>query len=252
MKFMKNMIKVDNVSVYYERICALEQINLTISEGDFLGIIGPNGGGKTTLLKVILGLITPSSGRIIYDNPPLKNKRPLLGYVPQFSRFDKHFPINVTEAILMGRLSASSELVQRYNRKDREIAERLLDQLEIRDLKDRQIGELSGGQLQRVLIARALAMEPAVLLLDEPTASLDTHYQTELYSLLKVLNQKITIVLISHDTGLVSACVNKVACLNRRLFYHGTQWQDERIFQQVYGYPVNWVNHEAKIQTEEE
>jgi zinc transport system ATP-binding protein len=243
-----DIIKVDNVSVHYEQICALEQIHLTISEGDFLGIIGPNGGGKTTLLKVILGLIKPSAGRIIYANPPLKGK-PFLGYVPQFSRFDKHFPINVTEAILMGRLSGSSGLIQRYSRQDREIAERLLDQLEIRNLKDRQIGKLSGGQLQRVLIARALAMEPAILLLDEPTASLDTHYQTELYSLLKALNQKITIVLVTHDTGLVSACVNKVACLNRRLFYHGTQWQDERILQQVYGYPVNWVNHEAGIQT---
>jgi zinc transport system ATP-binding protein len=248
---MKDMIKVDNVSVYYEQICALEQINLTISAGDFLGIIGPNGGGKTTLFKVILGLVKPSAGRIIYDNPSAKDKTPLLGYVPQFSRFDKHFPINVTEVILMGRLSGRSRPGQRYNRKDRDIVERLLEQLEIRDLQDRQIGQLSGGQLQRVLIARALAMEPAVLLLDEPTASLDTHYKTELYSLLQTLNQQITIVLITHDIGLVSACVNKVACLNRRLFYHGTQWRDEHIFQQVYGYPVNWVNHQATSQTKE-
>lgn len=243
---MKELIKLENVSVFYEQICALEAVNLTITEGDFLGIIGPNGGGKTTLLKVILGLVKPSDGRVTYGNPSAQNK-PLLGYVPQFSRFDKNFPINVTEVILMGRLTGRSGLFQRYHQQDRAKVQLLLEQLEIGDLKNRQIGQLSGGQLQRVLIARALAMEPAILLLDEPTASLDTHYKTELYSLLKELNQQMTIILITHDIGLLSAGVNKVACINRKLFYHGTHWMDEPLMQQIYGYPVKWVNHQKTI-----
>jgi zinc transport system ATP-binding protein len=234
---MEELVRLENVSVFYEQICALEQINLTIAARDFLGIIGPNGGGKTTLLKVILGLLKPSSGGITYGNPSAQVK-PVFGYVPQFSRFDKSFPINVMEVILMGRLKNKAKPFKNYCRIDREKTQHLLKQLEIADLKERQIGQLSGGQLQRVLIGRALAMEPTILLLDEPTASLDTHYKTELYSLLKELNQQMTIVLITHDVGLLSAGVNKVACINRKLFYHGTHWMDEPLMRQLYGYPV--------------
>lgn len=224
----------------------MQDINLTILEGDFLGIIGPNGGGKTTLLKTILGLIKPSSGRITYGDSSTPNK-PSFGYVPQFSRFDKNFPITVTEVVLTGRLTGKLGPFHRYLQADSEKVRLLLEELEIADLHKRQIGQLSGGQLQRVLIARALATEPEILLLDEPTASLDTHYKTELYALLKKLNQKITIVLITHDIGLLSSGATKVACLNRKLFYHGTHWLDESLMEQIYGYPVKLVNHQTTL-----
>jgi zinc transport system ATP-binding protein len=232
---MAEMIRLEQVSVYYDQVCALDKIDLTINREDFLGVVGPNGGGKTTLLKVILGLIKPTSGQVYFNPPAGVPMR--LGYVPQFSRFDKDFPINVTEVVLMGRLSSRLYPRQHFSRADRMKAWQILEQLEIAHLKDRQIGQLSGGQLQRVLIARALAMEPDLLLLDEPTASLDTHYKTELHELLNALNRKTTLVLITHDLGLLAAGVNKVACLNQKLFYHGGNWDEASLLRHIYGCP---------------
>jgi zinc transport system ATP-binding protein len=232
---MREIISLEQISVYIGEVCALDRIDLTISQGDFLGIVGPNGGGKTTLLKTLLGLVKPSSGRISC-NPP--SEYPLrLGYIPQFSRFDRDFPITVTEVVLMGRLAGRQGPVQKFNSQDRRLVNQLLEQLEIADLQHRQIGQLSGGQLQRVLIARALAMEPDLLLLDEPTASLDTHYKTELGLLLQDLNQKTTIVMVTHDLGMLTTGVNKVACLNQKLFYHGSEWNEESLLRHIYGCP---------------
>jgi zinc transport system ATP-binding protein len=231
---MNEIIRLEQVSVYIEQVCALDRIDLSIKQGDFLGIVGPNGGGKTTLLKVLLGLLKPFAGRII-RNPP--SDSPLrLGYVPQFSRFDKDFPITVTEVVLMGRLMGRRP-IQKFNRQDRKLVHKVLEQLEIDDLQNRQIGQLSGGQLQRVLIARALAMEPDLLLLDEPTASLDTHYKTELRILLSDLNQRTTIVLVTHDLGMLASGVNQVACLNQKLFYHGSEWNEDSLLRHIYGCP---------------
>jgi zinc transport system ATP-binding protein len=232
---MSELIRLEQVNVNIGQVCALDRIDLTISQGDFLGIVGPNGGGKTTLLKLLLGLVKPSAGRVISSPPfgaPLR-----LGYVPQFSQFDKDFPINVTEVVLMGRLVNHLGRGQRFNLQDRKAVQNLLGKLEIGDLRDRQIGQLSGGQLQRVLIARALAMEPDLLLLDEPTASLDTHYTTELHGLLTNLNRKTTIVLVTHDLGLLTSGVNKVACLNQKLFYHGKEWNEDNLLRHIYGCP---------------
>ncbi|MGD8401846.1 MAG: ATP-binding cassette domain-containing protein [Bacillota bacterium] len=238
---MTEIIRLEQVTVYIEQVCALDRIDLSIGRGDFLGIVGPNGGGKTTLLKVLLGLVKPSAGRIICNPPsgdPLR-----LGYVPQFSRFDKDFPITVTEVVLMGRLVGRRRPVQKFNRQDRRLVRQVLEQLEIDDLQNRQIGQLSGGQLQRVLIARALAMEPDLLLLDEPTASLDTHYKTELNGLLENLNQKATIVLVTHDLGMLVSGVNKVACLNQKLFYHGSEWNEDSLLRHIYGCPQLQSDH---------
>jgi zinc transport system ATP-binding protein len=232
---MPELIRLEQVSVNIGSVCALDRIDLTISRGDFLGIVGPNGGGKTTLLKLLLGLVKPSAGRVIFSPPsgvPLR-----LGYVPQFSQFDRDFPINVTEVVLMGRLLNHLGRGQRFSKQDRTLVQNLLEQLEIGDLKNRQIGQLSGGQLQRVLIARALAMEPDLFLLDEPTANLDTHYKTELHGLLENLNRKTTIVLVTHDLGLLTSGVNKVACLNRKLFYHGSEWNEDNLLRHIYGCP---------------
>jgi zinc transport system ATP-binding protein len=232
---MSEIIRLEKISVYYDQVCALDQVDLAINQGDFLGIVGPNGGGKTTLLKVLLGLIKPSSGRVLCHLPGGGALRP--GYVPQFSRFDKDFPITVTEVVLMGRLSNRSTPGQRFNRQDRQFVQQVLEQLEIDNLKERQIGQLSGGQLQRVLIARALAMEPDLLLLDEPTTSLDTHYKTELHELLQKLSHKTTLVLITHDLGMLASGVNQVACLNQKLFYHGSNWTEDSLLRHIYGCP---------------
>lgn len=240
---MENVIEIRNLSVYYDNVCALEDINLTVRDREFLGIIGPNGGGKTTLLKVILGLVKPSSGSISISGKHREKGKSSIGYVPQFTGFDRQFPVNVEEVVLMGRLPAHGGMFRRYDGKDREFVQALMEKLEVLDLKDRQIGQLSGGQMQRILIARALAMEPEILLLDEPTASVDAHYKTEIYSVLKELNRDITVIIVTHDTGVISSYVNSVACLNKRLYYHGDGELDNNIIQQTYGCPVDLVGH---------
>jgi len=157
---MSLALEIQNLSVFYGEDCALEKINLNVEEHEFLGIIGPNGGGKTTLLKAILGLVQPQSGTVRIFGQTGDKARRSIGYVPQFSRFDRRFPISVEEVVLMGRLAGRSPWFVRYDIKDHMAVQSLLARLEISDLKQRQIGQLSGGQLQRVLIARALAVEP--------------------------------------------------------------------------------------------
>lgn len=240
---MGNVIEIKNLSVYYDSICALEDVNLAVRDREFLGIIGPNGGGKTTLLKVILGLIKPSSGSVRISGKHREKGKTPIGYVPQFMRFDRLFPVNVEEVVLMGRLPAHKGVFRRYDSEDRKVVQALMEKLEVLDLKDRQIGGLSGGQMQRVLIARALAMEPEILLLDEPTASLDAHYKTEIYSVLKELNKDITVIIVTHDTGVISSYVNSIACLNRKLYYHGEGELDNSVIQQAYGCPVDLIGH---------
>lgn len=240
---MEPVIKIEGVNVYYDNVCALSNINLTVNGREFLGIIGPNGGGKTTLLKLILGLIKPSAGNIkIFEQPPDKAQK-VIGYVPQFTKFDKRFPINVEDVVLMGRLSQHTKVFHQYTQEDRSFVKALMKKLEISDLNDRQIGQLSGGQLQRVLIARALAMEPRILLLDEPTASVDSHSKTQIYSLLKQLNEDVTIIIVTHDIGVVSSYINRIACLNRELYYHGETELNKTVIEKVYGCPVDLIGH---------
>ena len=242
-KDMSMALDVRNLSVFYGEDCALENINLQVGEREFLGIIGPNGGGKTTLLKAILGLVTPQAGQVIIFGQAGAAARRNIGYVPQFSRFDRRFPISVGEVVLMGRLAGRSPWWVRYTAADYAVVDSVLQRLEIADLKQRQIGQLSGGQLQRVLIARALAVEPRILILDEPTASVDSASKTRIYEVLKDLNRDMTILIVTHDLSAVSSNIDKIACLNQQLYYHGRTELEPGLVEKVYGCPVDLIAH---------
>jgi len=220
----------------------LEAINLSIESNDFLGIIGPNGGGKTTLLKVIMGLIKPSRGRVTVLGMSPERGRKYIGYISQVNLFDHDFPISVFEVVLMGRYNKSG-LFQRYSEEDRKAAIKALKTVEMLDYKDRQVGKLSGGEQQRVFIARALVTNPELLLLDEPTASIDTNMQAEFYELLDKLKESMAIVLVSHDISAVSIYVNKIACLNRQLFYHGSKEVSAEELEKAYHCPIQLIAH---------
>lgn len=240
---IEEVVKLRDVWVYYDdSVCVLEGINLSINREDFLGIIGPNGGGKTTLLKVILGLVKPNRGkiRVLVDIP--ERGRRSIGYVPQHSLFDREFPASVWDVVLMGRLGQAGRF-RRYSHEDKKIALHALKTVEMLDFRDRQIGRLSGGEQQRVFVARSLASEPKLLLLDEPMANVDTPMQTEFYELLKRLNQRITIVLVSHDLSAVSIYVNKIACLNHRLFYHNSKEITAKELEATYQCPIELIAH---------
>lgn len=236
-------IDIQNLSVRYDRIYAIKDIDLKVEYGDFMGIIGPNGSGKSTLLKAILGLVEPTSGqvRVLGRNP--QQVRGLIGYVPQTTTIDKHFPISVREAVLMGRLVGQHGFLHRYSREDHQIVNDYLNRLEIEDLANRQIGQLSGGQFKRVLIARALVVLPRILLLDEPTASLDTYSTSQVYSLLQELNREVTILIVTHDTLAVSSYLKSLACINQTLYYHGDPYLSNDLVMRLYGCPVELIAH---------
>ncbi|HIE55942.1 MAG TPA: ABC transporter ATP-binding protein [Chromatiaceae bacterium] len=236
------VIETEELSFSYRDVEVLEKVNLKVSEGEFLGIVGPNAGGKSTLLKLLLGLLEPQQGRIrIFGKPPAKVRR-MMGYVPQYPAFARDFPVTVKQVVLMGRLG-SGPLVGGYRARDHEIAEHAMEEVEIADLARRRINQLSGGQLQRVLVARALACEPRILLLDEPTANIDMRVENELFDLLKQLNQRMTILVVSHDIAFISGYVHRVACLNRTLICHRTEEIDTQVIQQLYGGDVRMVHH---------
>lgn len=239
---MQEVLRLENIWVQYNDLVVLKGINLTVKQSDFLGIIGPNGGGKTTLLKVILGLVKPSRGRVTFlGDRPQKNRK-YMGYVPQHSNFDREFPISVWDVVLTGRL-AKAGLFKRFSDRDEKAAAEALKKVGMFDLRQRQIGKLSGGQVQRVLIARALVTEPKILLLDEPTASIDSRSEKNLYELLKKLNVEIPVVLISHDIGVISSYVNKIACLNRRLYFHNSKEMTSDMLEATYDCPVDLIAH---------
>jgi zinc transport system ATP-binding protein len=237
----KEIVRLENVWVCYDSIPVLENINLTVNEHDFLGIIGPNGGGKTTLLKVILGLIKPFRGKVTVFNSTPEKCRKYIGYVSQYRMYDRDFPATVWDTVLMGCLDFNKIL--RYTEKDIRFARKALELVEMFDYRDKQIGLLSEGQQQRVLIARALVCKPKLLLLDEPTASVDTPTQTEFYELLKKLRREMAIVLVSHDLTAVSIYVDKIACLNRKLFYHESKEITAEELESTYQCPIDLIAH---------
>jgi zinc transport system ATP-binding protein len=238
----KEVVKLEDVWVQYNGVPILEGISLNIEKDDFLGIIGPNGGGKTTLLKVVLGLIHPSRGAVSVLGKPPERSRSRIGYVPQHNLFDREFPISVWDAVIMGRCGKAG-LLRRYGDADRRATQDALQTVGMLDYKDRQLGKLSGGELQRVFIARALVSEPKLLLLDEPTASVDPAMQTEFYELLERLKQQMAVVLVSHDISAVSIYVDKIACLNRQLHYHGSKELTPEILEATYKCPVQMIAH---------
>ena len=239
---MTAVITLHQVWAGYQNSPVLEDITLTVHPLDFIGIIGPNGGGKTTLLKVLLGLIEPQQGDVRILGYPVAIGRKALGYVPQVLEFDRAFPIRVEEVVQMGRLG-KRRLLQAYNSHDHKIVTRCLDQVGLLPLRHRPISQLSGGERQRVYIARALASEPQILLLDEPTANVDSQVQQSIYDLLKELNKSITIVMISHDLGAVSTYVKTVGCLNRHLHYHHDKQITPTMIEQTYQCPVDLIAH---------
>lgn len=238
------IVTLENIWVHYDGVPILEDINLSINKNDFLGIIGPNGGGKTTLLKVILGLIVPTQGKVsvLGENPD--KVRTKIGYISQHNLFDHDFPASVWDVVLMGRCGKVG-LFRRYNKEDYHIASEALQKVNMLDYRQRQIGKLSGGEQQRVFIARALATEPELLLLDEPTASVDSAIQTEFYELLESLKNEMAIVMVSHDISAISIYVDTIACLNRRLYYHGSKEIAPELLEATYKCPVQMIAHGA-------
>jgi zinc transport system ATP-binding protein len=238
----KFAVRLENVHVSYNHHPVLEDINLKVAEHDFLGIIGPNGGGKSTLLRVLLGLVKPARGQVTVLGGPPERSRSRMGYVPQHSSFARDFPASVRDVALMGRYGRTG-LIRPYGKQDREAADRALERVGMLDNASTQIGELSGGQQQRAFIARALVSEPELLLLDEPTASVDSAMQTDFYELLEQLKKDITIILVSHDIGAVSVFVDKIACLNVQLYYHGSREITPEILEATYKCPVQLIAH---------
>lgn len=236
------VLSVEDVSFSYGGPLVLEHIHLSVHRGEFLGLVGPNGGGKSTLLKLILGLLEPVSGRIRVLGKRPREGRSRIGYVAQFSTFSRDFPISVEQTVLLGRLG-KIRLWRRYTREDRAVAEQVMAQTQILNLSTRRLSTLSGGQLQRVMIARALASEPEMLILDEPTANIDLRAEEDIFSLLKHLPDQPTILVVSHDIGFISQYVNRVACLNRRLVCHATEAITGEIIQHLYGSPVRMIDH---------
>ncbi|MDO9566985.1 MAG: ABC transporter ATP-binding protein [Candidatus Desulfaltia sp.] len=242
----KTVIEIRNVDFAYDDILVLKDITLTVEEGNFLGIVGPNGSGKTTLLKLILGLIHPLRGSIRVFGQAPERARPSIGYVPQYAEIDSSFPISVMDVVLMGRLG-KAPLIGRYRKIDREMAEEALKEVEIYEIRDNRFGTLSGGQRQRVLMARALVGRPEMLLLDEPTASIDGRVEQDIYELLKRLNEKATIILVSHDLGFISTYVNQVACVNRSLVCNPIEHVTSDVIKACYGGPVHMIKHKCEL-----
>ncbi len=232
----------ENVTIAYYGRPALESVNLEVRRGEFLGIIGPNGGGKTTLLKAILGLLRPTAGKIIVLGQAPEQARSRIGYVPQTSMFERHFPIDVWDVVMMGRLSRLG-MFKRPSDSDRAKVKEVLDFVGLYDLRKRKIGNLSGGQIQKAMVARAIVGDPELLLLDEPTSSFDLQSEKNLFDLLSSLNAKMTILMVSHDIGAVSSHVTTLACLNRRLYHHGSKEIQPRVIESVYGCPIDLIAH---------
>lgn len=232
----KPIIEIKNLSAGYDGRNVLHDINLTVYKQDFLGIIGPNGGGKTTLMKCILGLLKPTGGEIIF------HCKPSLGYLPQYNTIDRKFPISVEEVILSG-LSVQKSLTARFTPEEKEKSRQVIARMGLEGLEHRAIGQLSGGQLQRALLGRAIISDPSVLILDEPNTYIDKRFEARLYELLAEINKECAIILVSHDIGTVLQQVKSIACVNETLDYHPdtgitTEWLEKN-----FNCPIELLGH---------
>lgn len=240
---MKPVIDINDMSFSYTGEAVLKNVSLTVAAGEFLGVVGPNAGGKSTLIKLILGLLQPGSGTITVLGKAPRLARSRIGYVPQYPTFSRRdFPINVRDTVLMGRLG-NGRWYGGYSREDHSLAREAMAAVEILDIAGRPIGSLSGGQLQRALIARALACEPEILILDEPTANIDMRVEEDIFGLLKQYNARMTIIVVSHDIAFISGYVGRVACLNRTLVCHTTDAISGKTIEELYGAPVRMIHH---------
>jgi len=221
-----SIISIENLSFSYEKEIVLKDINLTVQKNDFLAIIGPNGGGKSTLLKIILGVNKIKKGKLkIYDKE-VTSTITSFGYVPQNTNINIDFPIKVIEVVLMGHIQSNKPLFG-YGKSEIACAMGSLAKVGMEDFANSRIGSLSGGQRQRVMIARALCSNTELLILDEPTSSIDVEGQRQIYDLLKILNETITIVVVSHDISIILNYATKVAHVNKTLTFHDVNNQKE-------------------------
>lgn len=239
---MNTIIQTNGLCAAYDGKTVLSQVDLTVYERDFLGVIGPNGGGKTTLIKCILGLHKPSKGDICFYKDGKEVPEITMGYLPQYNSIDRKFPISVYEVVLSG-LSKQKPLLSRYTTKHHELARRIIARMGLEGLENRAIGELSGGQLQRALLGRALVSNPEVVILDEPNTYIDKRFEAKLYSLLEEINRERAIILVSHDIGTVLKNVKTIACVNETVHYHPhtevpTEWLEEH-----FGCPIEMLGH---------
>lgn len=237
----ETVIEIKDLHFSYNGRQVLKNINLRLERGCFTALIGPNGGGKTTLLKIMLGLLKPDLGSVTVLEKTPKQVSRQLGYVPQEIGINRDFPISVLDVVLMGRIRSSGGW-SRHSAQDKAAAREVLERLDMWEFRKRRIGELSGGQRQRVFIARALVSDPEILFLDEPTANVDSSHQNDFYRLLRELNSRVSIVIVNHDLMVISSQVKSVACVNRTLHYHnGAEITEDMI--RMYACPVELVAH---------
>lgn len=235
-----NLVTLCDVGVAYDGYEALMHVDLEIGEHDFLGIIGPNGGGKTSLVKAILGTI-PYSGSIRMAPELFRGRERLIGYMPQITNFDRAFPISVHEVVLSG-LQGRKGFRCRYSREDRDKALELIREVGIAEVAYHPIGEISGGQMQRALLARAVISEPRLLILDEPTNFVDNRFEKELYTTLQRLNERMAIVIVSHDIGTITSVVKEIVCVNRHVHRHRSNILTQEQLRN-YDCPIQIVSH---------
>lgn len=236
---MSTIIELKGISASYNGDAVLAEVNLKIREGDFIGVIGPNGGGKTTLLKVILGLIKPTGGEIVFNTDKIRRNK--IGYLPQMAEGDNNFPVSVRDVVLSGLMIIKGHNA-RMNREDRIKADNVLNELGIYHLRNKSLNNLSGGELQRVYLCRALIGSPKLLLLDEPGSFVDTSFEQGFYDKLKELNKTVTIMMVSHDVGTISAFVKSFACVNRKLHFHDSgRITTEQL--KAYDCPIQLIAH---------
>ena len=233
------LFEMRSLSASYGADLVLQDIDFKVYENDFIGVIGPNGGGKTTLLKIILGLVKPLKGKLVFSED-LKNSNNI-GYLPQISTGDNNYPVTVKDVVLSG-LMISKGLVSRMTSADRKKAEIVIEELGLANLAGSPLNELSGGQLQRVLLGRAVIGDPKLLLLDEPGNFVDTNFENDFYEKLRILNKRMAILMVSHDIGTISAHIKSFACVNRHLHYHpSSEITNEQLL--AYGCPIQLITH---------
>lgn len=235
-----NLVSLRNVGVSYDGYEALQHVDLEIAQDDFLGVIGPNGGGKTTLVKAILGTV-PHTGEIRLAPELFRGRERLIGYMPQITDFDRAFPISVLEVVLSG-LQGHRGFRTRYTAEDRQKALGLLGMAGIGETARNPIGEVSGGQMQRALLARAVISEPKLLILDEPANFVDNQFEKELYRTLRELNERMAIVMVSHDIGTITSVVKEIVCVNRRVHRHHSNILTQEQLRN-YDCPIQLLSH---------